>query len=411
MTFFYNIGIAIYMLLIKLAVPFSDKAKQFVKGRKNWEMQLRQSIEKESNYIWIHCASLGEFEQGRPLIEAIKFQLPAYKIVLSFYSPSGYEVRKNYPLADMVCYLPTDTKKNAQRFIQIVHPEKAFFIKYEFWYHYINELNKAKIPLYSVSAIFRENQQFFKNSGWGKWYRKLLSGFDHFFIQNESSANLLKSININNFTISGDTRFDRVAEIAKNTKPIPIVEKFRGDKQLIVAGSTWKPDEELLVAFINQNPEIKFVIAPHEVSGTNINRLQQLLKNKAILMSKANEIAIGSFQVLIIDSIGLLSSIYLYGKIAYIGGGFGVGIHNILEAATFGLPIVFGPNFKKFNEAVDLIKQGGAFSISNEEELLDVLNTLIKDKNSCEVSAETCKNYIAKNTGSTQVIIKKVFNK
>ncbi len=248
MTFLYNTGIFLYSLLVRLAVPFSEKARLFVTGRKNWEIQLHQNIEKESKYIWIHCASLGEFEQGRPLIEAIKKQLPVYKIALTFYSPSGYEIRKNYPLVDLVCYLPTDTKRNAERFIQLLQPEKVFFIKYEFWFHFINELKKNQIPLYSVSAIFRENQQFFKNTGWGKWYRKLLSGFEHFFIQNESSAELLQSIDINNITIAGDTRFDRVAEIAKNAKPVPLVEKFRENKLVVIAGSTWKPDEGLISA-------------------------------------------------------------------------------------------------------------------------------------------------------------------
>ncbi len=410
MIFLYNTGIFLYSLLVKLAVPFSGKAKLFVKGRKNWESQLQKNIEKGSKYIWLHCASLGEFEQGRPLIEAIKKQLPVYKVLLSFYSPSGYEIRKNYPLADVVCYLPADSKRNAERFIQLVQPEKAFFIKYEFWFHYINELKKNRVPLYLVSAIFRENQQFFKNTGWGKWYRKLLLGFEHFFIQNESSAQLLKSIGINNFTVAGDTRFDRVAEIAKNSKPVPLVEKFSGNEPVIIAGSTWKPDEELLSAFINQAQGVKFIIAPHEVTASNINRLQQLLKTKAILLSKADETTIGNFQVLIIDSIGLLSSLYRYGKIAYIGGGFGVGIHNILEAATFGLPVIFGPNYKKFKEAVDLINEGGAFNISNQNELLEVLNTLIQHKNKCKMSAEICKKYVTKNTGSTQVIIKKVFN-
>ena len=410
MAFLYNTGIFFYTLLIKLAVPFSEKARLFVKGRKNWELQLQQKIEKGSKYIWIHCASLGEFEQGRPLIEAIKKQFPVYKIVLSFYSPSGYEIRKNYPQADIVCYLPTDTKKNAQRFIQLIQPEKVFFIKYEFWHHYINELKKRNIPLYSVSAIFRENQQFFKNSNWGKWYRKLLSYFEHFFIQNESSAELLKSIGLTNYTVSGDTRFDRVAEIAKNAKAISIVEKFKGNSPLVISGSTWKPDEELLSTFIKQNNGVKFVIAPHEVTATNINRLLQLLKNKAILMSNVNESQVNSYQVLIIDSIGLLSSLYQYGEIAYIGGGFGAGIHNILEAATFGLPIIFGPNYKKFKEAVDLVNEGGAFSIKNRNELLEALNTLIKEKSQRLTNSEICKKYISKNTGSTQAIIKKVFN-
>ena len=297
MTFLYNTGIFFYSLLIKLATPFSEKARFFVKGRKNWEIQLQQKIEKNAKYIWVHCASLGEFEQGRPLIEAIKKQFPVYKIVLSFYSPSGYEIRKNYSQADIVCYLPADTKKNARKFIQLIKPEKTFFVKYEFWCHYINELKQNQIPLYSVSAIFRENQQFFKNSSWGKWYRNMLFNFEHFFIQNESSATLLKSIGLSNYTVSGDTRFDRVAEIAQSAKSIPLVEKFKENQQILIAGSTWKPDEELLVAFIKQNPNLKIIIAPHEVSASNINRLQQLLKTNSILLSRAAESSITDYMV------------------------------------------------------------------------------------------------------------------
>ncbi len=303
-----------------------------------------------------------------------------------------------------------DTKRNAGTFLNIVNPEKAFFVKYEFWYFYISELKKKNIPLYIISAIFRENQQFFKNTPWGKWYRKMLKRIDHFFIQNEKSGELLKTAGISDFTVSGDTRFDRVAAIAKVSKEIPIVEKFRGNSMLIIAGSTWKPDEELLAEFINQSSNIKFIIAPHEVSAANINRIHQLLKKPAISFSKVSETEIDKFDVLIIDSVGLLSSLYRYGDVAYIGGGFGVGIHNILEAATFGLPVIFGPNYKKFKEAVDLSSEGGAISISNSGELLKALNNLISKKNELEKASEICRKYVAKNVGSTRLIIKKVFN-
>ncbi|MEN8117628.1 MAG: glycosyltransferase N-terminal domain-containing protein [Bacteroidota bacterium] len=410
MTLIYNIGIFLYSLLIKLAALFNEKARLFSRGRKNWKIALQQKIETDARYLWFHCASLGEFEQGRPVIEEIKKQFPEYKIALTFFSPSGYEIRKNYDGADIVDYLPLDTKSNAKSFIDILKPEKVFFIKYEFWYNYITELNKREIPLYIISAIFRENQSFFNNTPWGKWYRKILKGFAHFFIQNEKSGELLQSIGLTNFTISGDTRFDRVAAIANGVKQFPIVKKFKGEQPLIIAGSTWKPDEELLAEFINKSQGVKFIIAPHEVSSTNINRIHQLLKKPVISFSKVQNSDITRFDVLIIDSIGILSSLYQYGNIAYIGGGFGVGIHNILEAATFGMPILFGPNFNKFKEAVDLVSENGAISIENYNQLSDKLKQLLDNKKLLKKSSEICKNYVAKNVGSTKLIIKKVFN-
>ena len=410
MTLLYKAGIFIYTLLVHLASVFNAKAKLFVRGRRNWEENLVRKIDGKTKYIWFHCSSLGEFEQGRPVIEELKIQFPDYKIVLTFFSPSGFEIRKNYELADVVAYLPMDTKRNAQTFLNIVKPEKAFFVKYEFWYCYISELKRKNIPLYIVSAIFRENQQFFKNTPWGKWYRKILFQVEHLFVQNEKSGELLKSIGLSNFTVAGDTRFDRVAAIALSSKKLPIVEKFRGNSLLIVAGSTWNPDEELVAAFINQNANIKFIIAPHEVSANNINRIHELLKKPAISYSNVTETEVDRFQVLIIDSVGLLSSLYRYGNIAYIGGGFGVGIHNILEAATFGLPVIFGPNYKRFKEALDLTSEGGAVSISNSDELRQALNNLVNDENALKNASEICKKYVAKNVGSTKVIIKKVFN-
>ena len=409
MTFLYQVGIFFYSAFIQFISVFNEKARLFVQGRKNWQANLKSKIDTGAKYIWFHCASLGEFEQGRPVIEELKNQFPEYKIVLTFFSPSGYEIRKNYPLADVVTYLPIDTKSNATAFLNMVNPEKVFFVKYEFWYFYISELKKRNIQLFIISAIFRENQQFFKETPVGKWYRKMLFKVEHFFIQNEKSGELLKAVGISNFTVSGDTRFDRVATIANSAKEIPVVEKFKGDSLLIIAGSTWKPDEELLAEFINQSG-LKFIIAPHEVSEGNINRIHQLLKKPAISFSKVTESEIDRFQVLIIDSVGLLSSLYRYGNLAYIGGGFGVGIHNILEAATFGLPVIFGPNYKKFKEAVDLTNDGGAISISNFDELRQALINLINDEIKRNKGSEICRNYVAKNVGSTQIIIKKVFN-
>ncbi|TNF40953.1 MAG: 3-deoxy-D-manno-octulosonic acid transferase [Bacteroidetes bacterium] len=409
MAFLYQLGMFFYSVFIHFGSFFNEKARLFAHGRKNWKANIAAKIDSGAKYVWFHCASLGEFEQGRPVIEELKLKYPEYKIVLTFFSPSGYEIRKNYQLADIVSYLPLDTKRNATEFLNILKPEKVFFIKYEFWYFYISELKRRKIPLYIISAIFRENQQFFKDTPVGKWYRKMLFNVEHFFIQNEKSGELLKTIGISNFTVSGDTRFDRVAAIAGSAKEIPLVEKFKGDRLLIIAGSTWKPDEELLAEFINQSG-LKFIIAPHEVSEGNINRIHQLLKKPAISFSKVTESEIDRFQVLIIDSVGLLSSLYRYGNIAYIGGGFGVGIHNILEAATFGLPVIFGPNYKKFKEAVDLINEGGAFTISNYNELGQALINLIDQEYEREKATEICRNYVAKNVGSTQIIIKKVFN-
>ncbi len=410
MNFLYSIAIHFYAVAIKVAALFNEKAKLFVAGRKNWEQNLKSKIDSKAKYIWVHCASLGEFEQGRPLIEAIKEQFPAYKIVLTFFSPSGYEIRKNYALADVVAYLPLDTKRNARTFISIVNTEKVFFVKYEYWNNYITELHNRKIPLYLVSAIFRKEQPFFSKTPWGKWFLRMLFKVEHLFVQTKVSGELLESVGIKNYTVSGDTRFDRVAAIAAAAKDIPPVEKFKGSSLLVVAGSTWKPDEDLLAAFINQSSGVKFIIAPHEVSAANVSRIKQSVTKPVIEYSKVQESEITSFDVIIIDSIGLLSSLYRYGNIAYIGGGFGVGIHNILEAATFGLPVIFGPNYQKFREAVELATEGGAFPIASESELFRKLNNLLTDKILLEKAAAISQNYVAKNVGSTQLIINKVFN-
>ncbi|MDD2381954.1 MAG: glycosyltransferase N-terminal domain-containing protein [Mariniphaga sp.] len=410
MVFFYQLGIFFYSVIIRVVSPFNSKARQFVRGRRNWRKKLAACIETNGSYIWVHCASLGEFEQGRPVIEAIKKQFPRYRILLTFFSPSGYEIRKNYELADMVMYLPVDTRKNARQFIRIVQPEKVFFIKYEYWYFYIDELKKRNIPFYIISAIFREGQSFFKNNMLGKRYRQMLLKVSHFFIQNEHSARLLQTVGLNNYTISGDTRFDRVATIAQGVKEIPLVEKFKGSFPLLVAGSTWKPDEELLAGFLNKQSRLKTIIAPHEVTEPNMNRLENLLKKSCVRFSKANESEIHQADVLIIDSVGMLSSLYRYGDVAYIGGGFGVGIHNILEASTFGLPVIFGPNHEKFKEAVELKNLGGAYSLENSKELEKILNDLLADRHKLSEVSGICKNYVINNTGATHTIIKKVFN-
>ena len=410
MVLLYRSGIFLYTLFIRLAALFNEKARLFLKGRKNWKESLKTAVETGEKYIWFHCASLGEFEQGRPVIEKIKDRFPQYKIVLTFFSPSGYEIRKHYDKADVVFYLPIDTRRNARTFINIVRPEKVFFVKYEYWYFYISELKRQNIPLYIISAIFREKQFFFKKDFVGKWYRQMLFQFEHFFVQDEKSAGLLKSVGVCNCTVSGDTRFDRVTAIAGAAGKNPVVDKFKGQSPLIVAGSTWRPDEELLVSFINETDDVKAIIAPHEVTTANVNKLVQLLKKPSVRFSEVQSVKVEEVQVLIIDSIGLLSSLYRYGDVAYIGGGFGAGIHNILEAATFGLPVIFGPHYKKFREAVELNSLGGGFPIHNSEQLNDTLSLLLYNEKKRNESSEICKKYIRRNTGSSQIIINKVFN-
>lgn len=409
MLILYNIAIFVYGLLIRMAAPFHKKAKLWVRGRRNLMQKLEAVKSDEKPYIWFHCASLGEFEQGRPLIEAIKELYPQYKILLTFFSPSGYEVRKNYPQADVVLYLPPDTKRNAIRFLETVRPEKVFFVKYEFWYHYINQIKKRNIPLYLVSGIFRKNQQFFANTPWGKWYRKMLKGFSQFFVQDTESLQLLQSIGITKCTISGDTRFDRVAAIAACSQNIPIVDNFVGDSPVLVAGSTWHPDEELIAQYINSHEKLKSIIAPHEVTRENINRLEQLLTKKAIRFSNATLSNISDYQILIIDSIGMLSSLYKYGSFAYIGGGFGVGIHNTLEAATFGLPVIFGPNYLKFREACDMVELGAAFPVKTEEDFRIIADKLLSDEHTKTEISRKAAEYVNRNKGATRIIIEKTF--
>jgi 3-deoxy-D-manno-octulosonic-acid transferase len=411
MNTLYTLSIRLYSVLIGLAAPFNIKARQISQGRKKTFQELHAKIKHDKPVIWVHCASLGEFEQGRPIIEAIRKEHPGYQVFLTFFSPSGYEIRKNYELADYICYLPADTKRNAQKLIGLVRPEIVFFVKYEFWHHYINELKRQNIPLYLVSAIFREKQQFFRNTPWGKWYRQMLFCFEHFFVQDEQSVQLLKQIGVTNVTRAGDTRFDRVAEIAQNGKPIPLVEKFKGDHLLVVAGSTWKPDEELLVQYIHSHPETKFIIAPHETKRGNVDRLINLLKTNVICYTEANNESVMNNQVMIVDTIGILSSIYRYADLAYIGGGFGVGIHNTLEAAIFGMPIVFGPNYLKFNEATSMVSLGIAFPVNDSVSLSSIFHQLLSDNEKRNWISLECTKFTNQNLGATQIILKRVFNK
>lgn len=407
MPFLYNIGIYLYYISILLASIFNKKAKKWIKGRKNIFHQLRQNIDPSQKIIWFHAASLGEFEQGRPVIESFNKKYPEYKIMLTFFSPSGYEIRKDYEQADYVFYLPIDLKKNAKKFIQIVNPIIVVFIKYEFWFNYINELNKNNIPIFIISAIFRKEQHFFR--WYGKWFRLMLGKITYLFVQNHSSYELLKSIHIKNVIISGDTRFDRVFTIAQQTKTFPLVQKFAGQHKVLLAGSTWPPDESLINHLFSESQSFKLIIAPHEVHEERIRSIQKLFSSKKIVrFSETDEKNIDSADILIIDQIGILSGLYQYCDIAHIGGGFGKGIHNILEAATFGKPVIFGPNFQKFKEAVDLVALGGGFTISNETNLSSVFSKLIASEQYYNAVSVTCKNFIEKNRGATDRILEKL---
>ncbi|MDD4778770.1 MULTISPECIES: 3-deoxy-D-manno-octulosonic acid transferase [Proteiniphilum] len=401
----YNIGIFFMAFFIRLAALFKKKARLMVSGQKATFSKLKEKIDRESRYIWLHAASLGEFEQARPLIEAITKEHPEYKILLTFFSPSGYEVRKDYPLADIVCYLPFDTKKNVRRFLDLANPFIAIFIKYEFWYNYIHESFLRKIPVYLASAVFRPGQPFFKNRL--TRYGKMLRFYSHFFVQDELSAKLLKGKGIENVTLAGDTRIDRVIEVRNNAKELPVVEKFADKKSIvIVAGSSWAPDEDLLIDYFNTHSGLKLIIAPHEIDEPRLREIEKKLKRAHLRYSNATEENITQCECLIIDCFGLLSSIYRYGQIAYIGGGFGEGIHNLPEAAVYGIPVIFGPRYSKFIEAHGLITNGGGFSISNKTEFNKKMDEMALDSSSRINAGVKAKEYIFGNAGATREIMK-----
>ena len=404
----YNIGTKVYFILIRIASLFNPKAKLWINGRKNLLNKIGEALPKNEQRIWIHCASLGEFEQGRPVIERLKSLNPELKIVLTFFSPSGFEVRKNYKGADYIFYLPEDTKSNARKFISLINPEYVIFVKYEFWVHYINELKLRKIPLYLISANFRDGQLFFR--WYGGFYRSILHEISHLFVQNRNSVELLNEIGIYNVTISGDTRFDRVVDIASQTKDIPLVSIFKQNKKIFIGGSTWRKDNELIVDLINSNSlnDTKFIIAPHEIHEQDIEELKNSIKIKSIRFSMADESNIMDAQVLIIDNIGMLSSLYRYASVAYIGGGFGKGIHNTLEAATFGMPVLFGPNYQKFREAIELVRLGAAFPVNSSNELKDIVSDLLNDESKLNHLSEIAKNYVNINKGATDIILDKI---
>lgn len=406
MKILYNIGILIYVAAIRLLSPINSKAKLLTRGIKGWEKMIYERVNRNERNIWIHCASLGEFEQGRPIIESIKTSMPGYKIILSFFSPSGYEIRKNYSFADYVCYLPPDTPQNAFRFISAVNPELVIFVKYEFWDNYISVLSKKGIPLYLVSGIFRRGQHFFK--WYGGFFRKILFRFSHIFVQDPESAELLSGIGIKNVTVAGDTRFDRVMQIAESAKTIPQLDLFRNNEKIFLAGSSWKQDEEIISKYINKYPtRMKWIFAPHVIDKANIDRIEKLFSTEVVRFSEFNEKSAGA-RVMIIDNIGMLSSAYRYAYIAAIGGGFGKGIHNILEAACWGIPVIFGPNHKKFREALELIGCHGAETFSDYEGFSAILDAFINDNELYSVSAESARKYVKKNIGATAKILDKI---
>lgn len=418
----YNTGIFAYQLILKLAAPFNPKARQWVNGRREWFTNLTQKLTSDTRLsqpaganrqdtpiAWFHAASLGEFEQGRPVIEAFREQYPHYKILLTFFSPSGYEVRKHYAGADYIVYLPADTPANARQFVNLVKPSIAFFIKYEFWYNYLRELKAANVPTISFSAIFRPNQLFFRP--YGGFYKDLLRYFDYILVQNHESVDLLEGIGISQVSRAGDTRFDRVARVAKDRKAIPLARAFKqgtdGHEQpLLVVGSAWQADMDVLIPFLNQfNQPLKVIVAPHEIHDAEIESWRGQLRKQSVRFSQTNEADVAKADILLIDNVGMLSSLYQYGEFAYVGGAFGKGLHNILEAATFGMPLFFGPNHTRFQEAVDLVREGAAFPVNSADDLKVAFTR--QYANPAE-AARISHDYVQRNIGATAQVMQVV---
>lgn len=459
----YNIAIYIYLIGVAIGSLFNKKIKKMWRGEREAVDLLKEKVDPTAKYVWFHAASLGEFEQGRPLIEQLRATHPEYKILLTFFSPSGYEVRKNYEGADIVCYLPLDTIRNARRFLRAVHPVMAFFIKYEFWYNYLHILRHRGVPVYSVSSIFRPGQVFFK--WYGRNYAKVLHCITHFFVQNEVSLQLLKGIGIDEATVVGDTRFDRVLQIKEQAKELPIVEAFKGINgkgdackddlsenackgdlsedackddlsedackddlsedackedlsengckgcKVFVAGSSWQPDEDIFIRFFNDHPDWKLIIAPHVIGEDHLAYILDKLQMKAVRYTQATEQSATEARCLIIDCFGLLSTIYRYGEIAYVGGGFGVGIHNVPEAAVWGVPVLFGPNNKRFQEAQDLLACKGSFEVTVYDSFNTIISRLISDDKFRHQCGEASANYVKSRSGATDIIMKSVVGK
>lgn len=408
--FLYNSLISGYKSAVKIAAIFNPKAKKLNAGQKG----LLRTIKKQLNTdtapkVWFHCASLGEFEQGRPVMEAFRARHPHFRIVLTFFSPSGYEVRKNYAGADYIFYLPYDTTSNAIAFISAVKPSLAFFVKYEFWYNYLHQLYRQQVPTFLISGIFRPGQLFFKKQG--GFNRQMLSFFQHLFVQNEESAQLLKSVGINNFSICGDTRFDRVAEVCREPKKVPIAEAFKTNQPLLVVGSSWEPDLEVITPLLQEyQGRLKCIIAPHEIDAAQLNNIEQILAGlEVVRFSKADPATVAQADVLLVDNVGMLSALYALGEFAYVGGSFGKGLHNILEAATFGMPVFFGnKSYHKFQEAKDLIKEGGAFAVEDTAELQQQFSVLFSSERKRLKAAEISACYVQQHTGATRQIVEYV---
>lgn len=402
----YNIIIYIYQFGVMLYSLFNEKVRKMWRGERDAIRVLRENVNPNEQYVWFHAASLGEFEQGRPLIEQMRQEHPEYKILLTFFSPSGYEVRKNYEGADIVCYLPLDTITNARKFLRAVRPVMAFFIKYEFWYNYLHILKHRNVPVYSVSSIFRPEQVFFK--WYGRRYGKVLNCFTHFFVQNEESKKLLSSIGIDCVTVSGDTRFDRVLGVKKASKALPIIESFVGDKRAFVAGSSWLPDEEIFIKYFNEHKDWKLVIAPHVIDESHLTQILALLDRKTVRYTQTTPEEAAEADCLIIDCYGLLSSIYRYGDVSYVGGGFGVGIHNVLEAAVWNIPVIFGPNNKRFQEAQGLLRAEGGFEIQNYSDFEAVMNRFIADNDHLKASGNIAGEFVQGHFGASEIILNSV---
>ena len=399
----YALAIFLYKMAVLLVSPFHRKARLIVQGHRNTFRILREQVEPGARYVWFHAASLGEFEQGRPLMERFRSQHPEYKILLTFFSPSGYEVRKNYSGADIICYLPFDTPRNVVRFFRHVKPEMAFFIKYEFWMNYILGCKYHHIPFYSVSSIFRQNKVFFRWYGWN--YAQVLKFVSHFFVQDEESARLLATRG--NVTVVGDTRFDRVLDICRQARPLPLVERFAAGVPLVlVAGSSWAPDEDIIIPYFNSHPGMKLVLAPHVIGEDHLRQIEGKLRRPSLRYSQATEENVSQADCLIVDCFGLLSSIYRYGHFAYVGGGFGAGIHNVPEAAVYGIPVLFGPNNKGFREAQDMLRMGGCFEITGQTLFNAVVDRITADDPLRRARGATNKAYIESNAGAADEIFR-----
>ena len=400
----YNVIIYLYLLGVAIYSRFNEKVRKMWRGEREAFRVLKEKVDPEAKYVWFHAASLGEFEQGRPLMERLRQEHPEYKILLTFFSPSGYEVRKNYEGADIICYLPLDTPVNAIRFLRLVRPVMAFFIKYEFWYNYLHILKHRHVPVYSVSSIFRPDQVFFK--WYGRQYGRVLNCFTHFFVQNEVSKQLLEKIHITEVSVVGDTRFDRVLQIKEAAKQLSVVEAFKQDYKVFVAGSSWPPDEEIFIRYFNEHKDWKLIIAPHVIGEDHLTQIESLLEGRKVVRYKdATEEQVKDADVLIINCFGLLSSIYHYGDIAYVGGGFGVGIHNVLEAAVWDVPVFFGPNNQKFQEAQGLKAAGGGFDFKTYEEFAARMDRFLTDADERKTAGDAAGKFVQSLAGATEKVL------